>query len=75
MGDCLRFCPTAPTATARYWAMPDHTFLCKCHGSQFDPQGHVLHGPAVRALPQFPTSVNEAGNLIVQVTRLHFDEE
>ena len=56
-------------------AASDGGFSCKCHGSLFDQEGHVLRGPAVRALPQFPTSVSEDGHLLIQVTRIHFDEE
>ncbi|HET6246195.1 MAG TPA: Rieske (2Fe-2S) protein [Tepidisphaeraceae bacterium] len=56
-------------------ALADRTFSCRCHGSRFDEQGQVLRGPATRALPQFPTTINGDAHLIVQVTRLHFDEE
>ena len=56
-------------------ALPDHTFSCRCHGSRFDDGGTVLKGPAVRSLPQFPTSVNESQHLLVQVSRGKFDEE
>lgn len=31
------------------------TFVCPCHGSQFDATGHVLGGPAPRALRQYAT--------------------
>ena len=31
------------------------SFVCPCHGSQFDAAGRVLNGPATRALPQFRT--------------------
>jgi isorenieratene synthase len=56
-------------------ALPDHTFSCRCHGSLFNKEGNVLRGPATRHLPQFPTTVNNSQHLIVQVTRLQFDEE
>src|SRR5579862_4669731 len=26
----------------------NHSFYCKCHGSTFDPDGHVTKGPAKR---------------------------
>jgi len=48
-------------------AEPDHYFWCPCHGSTFDPNGHVTHGPARRDLPVLPTSVNESGQLLVTV--------
>jgi Rieske Fe-S protein len=52
---------------------PSSTILyCQCHGSQFDPSGKVLQGPAVVDLPQiqlrtdvngyvFPTGVSNPG--------------
>ncbi len=45
----------------------DHTFYCPCHGSTFDPSGHVTEGPAKRDLPVFATEVNSAGHLLVTV--------
>ena len=48
-------------------AEPDRSFYCKCHGSTFDPAGHVTEGPAHRDLPVLPTSVDERGQLLVTV--------
>jgi cytochrome b6-f complex iron-sulfur subunit len=31
------------------------TYVCPCHGSQFDTSGRVVQGPAPTALRQFPT--------------------
>ena len=31
------------------------TYVCPCHGSRFDPSGHVLNGPAVTALRSYTT--------------------
>jgi Rieske Fe-S protein len=45
----------------------DRSFYCPCHGSTFDATGHVTHGPARRDLPTLPTSVSEAGVLLVTV--------
>jgi len=33
------------------WNRLEKVWDCPCHGSQFDPTGRVLHGPAVHALP------------------------
>jgi Rieske Fe-S protein len=31
----------------------NQTFVCPCHGSQFNTNGGVVNGPATRALPQY----------------------
>jgi ubiquinol-cytochrome c reductase iron-sulfur subunit len=43
-----------------------HKLLCPCHQSTFDvPKAcKVVFGPAARALPQLPISVNDAGEFI-----------
>ncbi len=33
------------------WQADRNHFVCPCHGSQYDAQGRVVHGPAKRALP------------------------
>jgi Rieske Fe-S protein len=48
-------------------AKPDSSFYCKCHGSTFDPGGHVTKGPAKRDLPVLPAHTNDQGQLIVDV--------
>jgi cytochrome b6-f complex iron-sulfur subunit len=35
------------------WRGPDETLLCPCHGSQFDLDGKVEHGPATEPLPTY----------------------
>jgi ubiquinol-cytochrome c reductase iron-sulfur subunit len=39
--------------------------VCPCHYSTFDPAtgGTVVYGPAGRALPQLPLTIDERGNL------------
>jgi Rieske Fe-S protein len=49
-------------------AEPDRSFYCKCHGSTFDPGGHVSEGPATRDLPVLPSFTNEQGQLLVKVS-------
>lgn len=51
-------------------AEPNRSFYCHCHGSTFDPNGHVTAGPARRDLPEMPTSVDENGQLLVWVAIL-----
>jgi len=43
----------------------DRVIACPCHGSRFDLEGNVVHGPAGRALPWLDVMQDAAGNLIV----------
>jgi Rieske Fe-S protein len=43
----------------------DTSYHCPCHGSSYDPDGKVTHGPAIHDLPRLPTSVDANGHLIV----------
>ena len=50
---------------------PDRSsFVCKCHGSTFDENGHVTQGPAVRDLPHFEYAVNDQQHLSVHVGKV-----
>jgi len=47
-------------------AQRDRSFYCPCHGSTFDPNGHVTKGPARTDLPTLSIVWNEQGDLLIQ---------
>jgi cytochrome b6-f complex iron-sulfur subunit len=47
-------------------AQQDQSFYCKCHGSTFDPDGHVTEGPATIDLPVLASEIDGRGHLIVK---------
>lgn len=48
------------------WEQQTHHLLCPCHQSTFDlaDKGRVVFGPAARALPQLPITVDEDGYIV-----------
>ena len=47
------------------WDRSAQRFKCPCHGSEYDPEGKVVAGPAPRPLDRLPVKV-ENGHLLVQ---------
>ena len=50
------------------WEQQTHHLLCPCHQSTFDlgNSGIVVFGPAARALPQLPITVDADGYLVAR---------
>ena len=50
------------------WEQQTHHLLCPCHQSTFDlgNAGVVVFGPAARALPQLPITLDEEGYLVAR---------
>jgi Rieske Fe-S protein len=48
-------------------SQPDASFVCRCHGSNFSPEGKVLNGPATRDLPRLPVATDAKGHLLVKL--------
>lgn len=43
----------------------ERAIACPCHGSRFDLEGNVVHGPAPRPLPWLDVTQDAVGNLVV----------
>jgi Rieske Fe-S protein len=46
------------------WSAPNNKFICPCHGSQYDPNGAVVRGPAPLPLALAHREANEDGKIV-----------
>ena len=47
------------------WNKAANKYMCPCHGSQYDPNGKVVRGPAPLSLALAHLTVNDADNKLV----------
>ena len=47
------------------WCLTSQWVECPCHGSKYNRWGEWMSGPAPRGLDRFPSSIDDAGNLVV----------
>ena len=52
------------------WLPDEGLIACPCHGSRFDVEGNVIHGPAPRPLVRYSITLNEQGQLVVDKAKV-----
>jgi cytochrome b6-f complex iron-sulfur subunit len=57
------------------WLSGERKFKCPCHGSGFYMNGVNFEGPAPRPLERFKISLNAAGTIVVDKTKLYRQEK
>jgi Rieske Fe-S protein len=45
----------------------DHSFICKCHKSEFDRDGKVTQGPATKDLPHLAVTIDDQHHVLVDL--------
>ena len=60
---CARLLPNLQGCTVDSFVA--NQIRCPCHGSVYDTNGHVVTGPAPRALTSYSTNLDPATNVVV----------
>jgi Rieske Fe-S protein len=68
-GEVFAFSPVCPHKGCKVRPQDDQSFLCKCHGSRFDPAGTVLNGPATRDLLRLQVKLSDSRRVLVRVRK------
>lgn len=50
---------------------PEIGYACPCHGSNFNPEGKVLGGPAPKDLPWYEMYIDNTGTLVVDASKVN----
>lgn len=58
-------CTHAGCDMAQHGTVSAQGIACGCHGSEFDPNGDVVRGPATQPLAHFAVTVDASGNLTI----------
>lgn len=68
-GEVFAFSPVCPHKGCKVRPQDDQSFLCKCHGSRFDPDGAVLNGPATRDLLRLQVKLSDTKHVLIRVRK------